>query len=384
MVLAQMVVDAVLVEGRSLREVADSFGVSKSWVHKMVQRFREGGAEGLEPRSRAHQRNPRQMALEVEDRVVAMRKELVDLGADAGAQTIAIHLIRRHGSAPSVSAIYRALKRRGFIAPEPRKRPKVSYVRFEADLPNECWQADMTHWALTDGAGVEILNFIDDFSRLVLCAEVLVVTRAGDVRRVFRQATERFGTPASVLTDNGAIFNARSRKGRTGFESDLIEAGVLYKHSRPYHPQTCGKVERWHQTLKRFLAKRPCDTLEELQGVLDEVVAYYNDERPHRSRGGSTPRAAYSSRPKAEPFSLINEPHRRIRHDVVDPWGKVSLRYRGALRHLNVGYMHRGTRVRLYIVDEDVRIVTEDGELIRVATLDASKDYQPTRKPPKT
>ena len=322
--------------------------------------------------------------MKIEDRVVRIRKELVDLGADAGAQTISVHLASRYGSTPSVSAIYRALKRRGFITPEPRKRPKASYVRFEADLPNECWQGDMTHWALADGTEVEILNFIDDYSRMVVAAEALVVTNAADVRRIFKGACGRHGTPASVLTDNGAIFNARSRGGRTGFESDLAEIGVLYKHSRPYQPQTCGKVERWHQTLKRFLAKRPCESLEELQRVLDEVVGYYNEQRPHRSRNHMTPAAAWAGRSRAEPFTLINEPHRRIRRDVVDNWGKVSLRYLGEMRHLNVGYMHRGERVRLYIVDDEVRIVTEDGELIREATLDATKGYQPTRKPPKT
>ena len=384
MVLAQMVVDAVLLEHRSMREVALSFGVSKSWVHKMVQRYRAGGAAGLEPRSRAHQRNPNQMPLEIEERVIGLRKELVDLGADAGAQTIACHLSARYGSSPSLSAIYRALKRRGFVTPEPRKRPKVSYVRFEADLPNECWQGDMTHWALRDGTEVEILNFIDDHSRLIVAAEVLVVTRATDVRRVFHEACERYGTPASVLTDNGAIFNARSRKGRTGFESDLLAAGVLYKHSRPYHPQTCGKIERWHQTMKRFLAKRPTGSLEELQGVLDEVVRYYNEQRPHRSRDKLTPAVAYGARPKAEPFTLLDQPHHRIRRDVVDNWGKVSLRHLGEMRHLNVGRRHSGTRVRLYIIDLEVRVVSDDGELLGEVTLDPERDYQPMRKPPES
>lgn len=384
MVLAQMVVDAVLLEGRSLREVAQSFGVSKSWVHKMVQRSRAGGPDGLLPRSRAPKRNPNQMSPDIEERVVMLRKELMDLGADAGAHTIAFHLATRDGSSPSVSAIYRALRRRGFITPAPRKRPKATYVRFEADLPNECWQGDMTHWALADGTEVEILNFIDDFSRLVIAAEALVVTKAHDVRRLFAAACATWGTPASVLTDNGAIFNATSRGGRTGFESDLLAAGVLYKHSRPYHPQTCGKVERWHQTLKGFLAKRPSATLDELQGVLDETVRYYNLERPHRSRDQMTPALAYASRPKAEPFTLINAPHHRIRRDVVDSSGKVSLRYLGQLRHLHVGRPHRGQRVRLYIVDAEVRIVTEDGELIAEATLDPTKHHQSTRKPPET
>ena len=384
MVVAQMVVDAVVLEGRTVREVAASFGVSKSWVHKMVQRFRAEGPDGLEARSRAPRRNPNQMSTDIEERVVMLRKELLDLGADAGAHTIAVHLRQRDGSTPSVSAIYRALKRRGFITDEPRKRPKASYIRFEADLPNECWQGDMTHWALADGTEVEILNFIDDFSRLVVAAEVVVVTKAADVRRIFAQACATWGTPASVLTDNGAIFNARSRGGRTGFESDLLEAGVLYKHSRPYHPQTCGKVERWHQTLKRFLVKRPCTTIEELQAALDDIVRYYNEQRPHRSRNNLTPAVAYTSRTKAQPFTLLNQPHHRIRNDVVDNWGKVTLRYLGQLRHLNVGYMHRGQRVRLYIIDTEVRIVTEDGELIRMATLDATKGYQPTRKPLET
>ena len=381
MVLTQMVVDAVVLEGRSMREVAQAFGVSKSWVHKKVQRYRLEGPCGLEPRSRAPRRNPNQMSLEVENRVIELRKELSDLGADSGPQTIAVHLSSRWGQSASVSSIYRALKRRGFITEEPKKRPKASYIRFEADLPNECWQGDMTHWALSDGTGVEIVNFIDDYSRLVVCAEVVVVTKSSDVRRIFRNACALWGTPASVLTDNGAIFNARSRGGRTGFESDLVEAGVLYKHSRPYHPQTCGKVERWHQTLKQFLAKKPCRDLEELQQALNEIVVYYNEQRPHRSRDRMTPLAAFNARPRGEPFTLLNQPHHRIRRDVVDNSGKVTVRYLGAMRHLKVGNAYRGQRVRLYLVDAEVRIVTEDGELIRVATLDASKNYQPTRKP---
>jgi len=138
-----MVVAAVLLEGQSIRVVAARFNVSKFWVHKMVSRYRDGGAEALTPTSRAPRTNPRQMSLEVEERIVALRKELDDLGADSGAHTISVHLGARFGTTPSVSAIYRALKRRGFITDEPRKRPKASYVRFEASLPNECWRSVM-------------------------------------------------------------------------------------------------------------------------------------------------------------------------------------------------------------------------------------------------
>jgi hypothetical protein len=94
----------------------------------------------------------------------------------------------------------------------------------------------MTHWQLSDGTGVEILTFIDDYSRFVLACDVFRTVKVPDVRRVFARCCTDFGTPASVLTDNGAIFNARSRMGRTGFESDLDALGVLYKHSTPYHP----------------------------------------------------------------------------------------------------------------------------------------------------
>ena len=182
MVLRQMVVDAVVLEGRSIREVARSYGVSKSWVHELVRRYREGGDAALEERSKAHRTNPRQMSAECEEKIVRLRKELVDLGADAGAQTLHWHLSQRSGPVPSVSSIYRLLRRRGFVTPEPRKRPRASYVRFEADLPNECWQGDMTHWQLSNGTEVEILNFIDDHSRLIVACEVRPTARSRRAR----------------------------------------------------------------------------------------------------------------------------------------------------------------------------------------------------------
>jgi len=376
-----MVVDAVVIEGRSFRETAATYGVSKSWVYELVRRYRAHGPAGLSPASKRPHTNPRQMSLETEERIVRLRKELSDLGADCGAQTIAHHLQQRFDASPSPSAIYQLLKRRGFVTPEPRKRPRHSYVRFEADLPNECWQADMTHWQLRNGQGVEILNFIDDHSRMIVACEARVTVRAPDVRSIFERACDAWGVPASVLTDNGAIFNARSRQGRTGFESDLLDLGVLYKHSRPYHPETCGKIERWHQTLKQFLAKRPCDSIDELQLVLLDVVRYYNEVRPHRSRDRLTPRQAYDARAKAKAGSLLNEPHYRIRNDVVDNWGKVSLRYLGKMRHINVGYMHRGFPVRLYIVDDHIRVVTLEGEFLGELIINPAQGYQPIVRP---
>ncbi len=265
----------------------------------------------------------------------------------------------------------------GFITREPRKRPKASYVRFEASLPNECWQSDMTHYQLADGTAVEILTFIDDYSRLVLGCECYGTVKAPDVRKMFLRCAETFELPASVLTDNGAIYNARSRGGRTGFEGDLAERGVLYKHSTAYHPQTCGKVERWHRTLKGFLSKRPATSLFEFQQVLDEIVTYHNDVRPHQARGRVTPRVAYEGRAKMQRDTLINQPHYRISRDTVDQRGHVTLRYLGKLRHLNVGWRHRGDRIRLYIIDDHVDIVKEKGVRAGEIILDPDRDYQP-------
>jgi transposase InsO family protein len=382
MELARYVVDAVVLEGRSVREVARCHGVSKSWVSVLVARYRTGGYEALEPRSRRADTRPNRTSERVEDEIIRVRKHLVDEGFDAGAQTIHWHLSKRGGEVPSVSTIWRILSRRGFIDPEPNKRPHNSFIRFEAALPNECWQADVTHWRLKRGGMVEILDFIDDHSRVIVAARVLRVTRVGDVVSTFNESAATWGYPASVLTDNGAIFNGGPRRGVTAFESLLTEMGIVYKHSRPYHPQTCGKIERWHQTLKRFLAKQaPARSIAELQRQVDRFVRYYNEERPHRARGSMTPLAAFEALDKARPGSPVAKTHFRVRTDKVDSCGKVTLRHDSKLFHIAVGRRHKGTPIRLYVADLDVRIVTLDGTLLRHLTLDTSRTYQPSGLP---
>jgi transposase len=166
--MAQLVVAAVLLEGRSKAEVARSYGVSRRWVITLGQRYLAEGDAGLLPRSRGPRTSPRRTGQAVEDEIIAIRKELDRHGHEAGAATIAFHLAQRHGRSPAVSTIWRILSQRGFITPQPHKRPKSSYLRFAAEQPNERWQADITHWQLADGTGVEIFNIIDDHSRLCL------------------------------------------------------------------------------------------------------------------------------------------------------------------------------------------------------------------------
>jgi transposase InsO family protein len=382
--LAGYVVKAVLVEGRSVAEVAADHGVSRSWLYELLARYRAGGEEGLKPGSRRPHSSPARVPVAMEEEIVAVRKSLAEDGLDAGAATIHYHLLRRHRrrkkSVPSLATIWRVLSRRGFVVPQPHKRPRSSWKRFQAELPNELWQADTTHWALADGADVEILNMLDDHSRLLVASRAFVTTKAADVVDTFHQGAAEQGVPASMLTDNGAIFTAESRHGRCALENELARLGVAYRHSRPYHPQTCGKVERFHQTLKKHLARQPkAATLAELQAQLDRFLAYYNAVRPHRALGRHTPAEAFAARTKAapKPVPAAAEGHHRVRRDRIDKTGCVTLRYRSKLIHIGVGRAHAGTRVLLLAADLDVRVITEDGELLRHLTIDPKKDYQP-------
>ena len=381
MSLPRLVVTAVRVEGRSKAEVARAYGVSRQWVHELVRRFDAEGEAGLEPRSRRPHRVPLQTAPGLEEEIVELRKHLAEEGFDAGAATIAYHLERRHGTAPAVSTIWRVLHRRGFVTPQPHKRPRSSYVRFCADLPNERWQADITHWVLADGTEVEILNIEDDHSRLAVGSSCRITFKAADVVAGFHEAAGRWGYPASVLTDNGAVFTAAPRGGgRCAIELELLTLGIAHPTSRPYHPQTCGKVERFHQTLKKWLAKQaPPATLEELQAQLDRFVAYYNEVRPHRALGRRTPREALEARPKATPMlpGFVVPPHHRVRRDRVDKVGRITLRHNSRLHHIGLGRRNAGVRVIVLVADLDVRVVSEDGELLRELVLDPTRDYQP-------
>jgi transposase InsO family protein len=379
--LAAYVVRAVLDEGQSVRQVAAGHGISKSWLYELLARHRRAGDAGLVARSKRPRRSPTQVSARLEEEIVELRKTLAEEGLDAGPQTLQFHLTRRgHDRVPSVSTIWRILRRRGFVAPQPHKRPRSSYVRFEAQLPNECWQADVTHWTLSDGCPVEILNVVDDHSRLVIASRVHVTTKAGDVLAVFHEAAAQWGFPASVLTDNGAVFTAAPRHGRCAMETELGALGITYKHSRPYHPQTCGKVERFHQTLKRWLTKQPAAaSTTELQRHLDRFVDTYNTRRPHRALARQTPADAFTARIKASPAgpTLDIPAHYRVRHDKVDKTGCVTLRHRSRLHHIGIGRAHKHTRVLILVADLDVRILTPDGELLRHLTLDPTRDYQP-------
>jgi transposase InsO family protein len=388
---AQLIITAVVVEGRTKSEVARDYGVSRFWVQQLVSRYQREGPTAFQPRSRRPHSSPHAVDAEVEDAIIRLRKELSKQGLDAGAETIAAHLARRspadggRPAMPAVSTIWRILSRRGFVRPQPQKRPRSSWRTFCADQPNERWQADLTHWQLADGSPVAILNLIDDHSRLCLASHARRSTSGGDVVASFRKAFHRWGIPAGVLTDNGAVFTAKQRgEGRVALEVELGILGVRFDHSRPYHPQTCGKVERFHQTQKKWLAAQPVAvSLRALQRQLDRFAGYYNTVRPHRALARRTPAQAYAARPKAFPTGVKIPAHYRVRNDTIDSGGTVTLRHNSRLHHIGLGAARAGTPVTLLVDDLHIRVISRDtSELIRELILDPNRDYQPRGLPP--
>jgi transposase InsO family protein len=379
---AQLVITAVVLEGRSKSEVARDYDVSRQWVHQLVTRYQAEGEAAFQPRSRRPHTNIRAISAESEERIVRLRKTLDKAGYDAGAATIAEHLARDPDVAkvPAVSTIWRVLTRRGFVIPQPHKRPRSAWKRFSAEQPNELWQADVTHWRLADDTEVEILNILDDHSRVALASTARPTMTGPDVLDTFTDAFAHWGTPAAVLTDNGAIFTATPRRGgRSALQVSLGELGINYINSKPYHPQTCGKIERFHQTLKKRLsALPPARSLTELQNQLDDFTVYYNTVRPHRALHRHTPVQAFANRPKAFPTGYRIPPHYRIRHDRIDAAGVITIRYNSRLHHIGLSKHLRGTHVIVLIDNRNIHVLDHhSGQLIRKLVLDPNRDYQP-------
>ena len=389
----RLVITAVLA-GQSQSEVARAYGVTQGWISKLMARYRSEGEGAFEPRSRAPKTSPAATPPEQVELVLALRKQLTEVGHDAGPETICWHLAQHHDTILSRATVHRILVRHGQVTPEPAKRPKSSYIRFAAEQPNETWQSDFTHYPLTDTAsfpkGVEIITWLDDHSRYALHVSAHHRITAQIVLDMFTETAGQYGYPASTLTDNGMVYTARfagGRGGKTKLELELRRLDIVQKNSRPNHPTTCGKVERFQQTMKNWLRAQPDQptTIAELQTLLDRFRSEYNTLRPHRSlEHRATPATAYQARPKATPSAdRSRDTHDRVRTDKIDKSGVVTLRHNGRLHHIGVGRTHAGTYVRLLIQDLDITIINATtGEILRELALDPTRDYQPTGRPP--
>jgi len=374
---SQVIILSLIHEGLTPTRAAERFGVSRRHVHYLLARYKAGGLEAFEPRSRRPTSNPRALNSEVRAEIITLRQQLTRGGLDAGAASIAWHLKESDRLPPALSTIWRILKAQGLVTPQPKKRPKTSFHRFEAVQPNETWQSDFTHWRLAGGRDVEIINWLDDHSRLLLKCTVHTAISGGIVMESFNQCRNEYGTPFSTLTDNGNVYTARFARGKNGFEYLLSELGVIQKNGSPGHPQTQGKIERFHHTLKKWLTEqKPAEDLIELQQQLDEFRRIYNTLRPHKSLEMKTPAASYAATIKASPKGAQAKEHYRVRHDHVDPNGKISLRRAGKMHHLGVGIDHHHKQV-VIVVDHYRATVVEKktGEIISQHEIAPTKSY---------
>lgn len=371
---------AVLSAGLSGVRVTDlcaELGISRQTFYKYRRRFEAEGPAGLVERSRAPRSSPQAISGEVEDEIVRLRKTLE---VDNGAQMIAYHLERGGWPVPAVSTIHRALVRRGLVDAQPAKRPRSAVRRFQWPRPNDAWQIDATLWALADGRDVWVMDVLDDCSRVLAAARVCEGPTAQAAWDALCHAAARWGLPAHLMSDNGSCFTARldPRPGgaEVDFERDLRALGVRHIPSTPGHPQTCGKLERSHQTTKRWLATQPpAATPEQLQRQLDCWLRRYNHHRPHRALRGATPAEAWRAADRSRPGPPIPElPHSHLK--TVTKAGVVN--YRQYV--IKLGAEYHGSRVLLIDRDDDLAIFGPH-RLHRRLTLNPGQRYYPNGRP---
>jgi len=366
--------------GTNVRGLCVAEGVAASVLYEWRRRYLAGGVEALAPRSRRPHRSPNQVSAALEDEIVGLRKDLADKGFDAGPQTIAWHLEQGGLGVPSRATIGRVLSRRGLIEPQPRKRPRSSWRRFEWPHPNDLWQGDMTMWALAGGTGIEIIDFLDDHSRYVpaLVAFDRTVT-CQDTSTVFETACRNEGAPTRLVTDNGLIFTGNQLGFEVLFETRVRALGVHQISSSPYHPQTCGKLERFHQTLKKHLAALdPPATLTELQTQLDTFRDRYNWHRPHQGIGRSTPAQRYHTQPHSGPLDQLPDRPPHIATVTVSSAGHLTL----SPWRIGVGTRWAGTRITVIQTGIHIQLFDPDHRLIREFDIDPQRRYQPTATTP--
>ena len=362
------------VTGVNVAAFCRDHSVSRDRFYTIRRRYEAEGEAGLAPRSRAPHTVANRTPLMVEDLIVAWRKQLADDGLDAGPETIKWHLDVSGVEAPHVSTIWRILTRRGFIIPDPAKAPNRTWKRFVAASANEMWQTDATHTELADGTDVDVVNIIDDHSRTCVRAHAVDGSTTGtDAWDAFVQAVGTYGIPAWLLSDNGPPFTSKL------FTNNLAALQVNTTNSRPFHPQTCGKVERFHQTLKKWLAARPKpDTVAELQHLLDTFVDLYNNHRPHRGIDRGIPADVYATAPKTRPDTYSTLDQTTLHHNTVDRSGRVEI---PGPASITIGAVYTGEIATTIRTGNHAHIFINN-QLARTLTIDPTRRSQPLYQRP--
>jgi transposase InsO family protein len=353
-------------------------GVSRKHYYALKRRFAAGGVEAvLAGESRRPKTSPGQLPVAVEDEIVRWRKTLADDGWDAGARSIRFKLVQDgFGPLPAVSTIHRVLRRRGLVVDAPKKRPRAAMIRFEYLDPNGCWQLDGMEWPLADGTKACVLKVIDDHSRKVMGMRAAAGENLEDAWACISDAMDIHGPPVRALSDRGRALNGDPAR-QSQFRERLRRRGVQPISSRGYHPQTCGKTERSHQTLQRWLARQPpARSLEELQQLLDQFTEKFNTSRAHQALGGDTPQQRYTAKPKAAPPGAVTAERATVTTVLVSGRGEVASRE----HTIQVGRRWEGCRGTVMREDLNV-VILSNQEVIRRLVIDPDKRYQGNGRP---
>ena len=350
--------------GLNVSEFCRLHGVSTWFFWDLRRRYRLEGDAVLTPKSRAPHRPAGRTPVEVEDAVVTCRKELDDAGLDCGAASIAFHL-RELPGVPSETTIWRILTARGLIVPQPAKAPHRVGRSYTAQRANQCWALDDTDWALADGTRVKILNVIDDHSRYGVAATAMTRCTGTAALAVLAGAAVFLGWPERIWSDNARAF-------KHTLAAALGALGVGAGHPRPYHPQGNGKIERFHQTLRKWLARQPAaGTLTELQDQLDRFRAIYNTQRPHRALNRRFPADVWTHAPKTgpanQPLGTPTTIYDTVVHGGTCFAGPYAISITTAHHHQRALTVITGTNCHVFI----------DGHLIRRLTLNPNQRVQP-------
>lgn len=348
-------------------------GISRATFYRHLARVRQQGSWA--PRSRRPRSSPGATPPVVVATIVALRSSL---GVDNGALTIHYHLGQDPAltgmKIPSPATIHKILRREGLVTAQPKKRPKSSWRRFSYARPRDCYQIDATIVALAGDTKVVVFEVLDDATRTLVATRSAVSENATDAVAAIQTAFTDFGVPAIVLSDNGIAFTSRFTGGGTSrFTKVVTGAGARLIHSSPYHPQTCGKVERHHRTFKDWLATQPTPaTLEQLQELCDRYQRWYNTERPH-SVHAAPPLTAWNNT-----IDLGGPEHLPLQQDAAVSTCKVTKV--GVIRCANitisVGAPLAGERLTIVRDGHHVTIYTADGTPMGHLIIDPTKHHQ--------
>jgi putative transposase len=380
--------DAALTAGIKVGNVSEWCrvnGVNRRTFYRHKARIEAEGA--WQPRSRRPATSPGRTPAVAEDQVVRLRQEL---SPDNGADSI-LAALREVAEAqdwasrglvvPHRSTVNKILKRAGLVEAAPAKRPKSSFRRFAYARPRDCYQIDATVVRLAGGQAVVVFDVLDDCTRLLAACHAADAETATAAVAALRAAARTCGTPGIVLSDNGTAFTGGPRAAGAAasqFSRAVTALGARLIHSSPYHPQTCGKVERHHQTLKKWLALRPAAaTAGDLQVLLDDYRSWYNTR--HHTALGATPRQAWDTAAShGGPGHLPRQDDATIHQLTVAANGTIHL---GGGHFISIGRDRAGTTVTAIRDHHHVTVYTPGGDPLGHLHINHAKRYQGTLKP---